>query len=73
MIATWLAGGAFTKLLHKVEDDAATLVFDGARYWWSVCNRLCLPLPHGFDHSHIPLCSQCFPRRPVPQEEFDHA
>ncbi|MBP2322593.1 hypothetical protein JOF56_002978 [Kibdelosporangium banguiense] len=71
MMVTWLAGGAFTQLLHKVEDGAATLVFDGSRYWWSACSRLCFPLPPGFGHGHIPLCHQCFPEQST-QEELDH-
>lgn len=60
-MSPWVAGSVFIPALHKIDEDAQTMVVDGRRYWWSQCDAACVVIPPEVDASGFPLCSKCFP------------
>jgi hypothetical protein len=62
---SWIAGGVFTTMIHLVRDNATSMCVNERRYWWSVCNHACVPIPpeHDPTTTGIPWCPTCFPDR----------
>jgi hypothetical protein len=55
-----VGGGVFRPLLHKVDDDADDMWFDGHHLWWSRCRNLCVVLPDERLEKWV-CCGKCFP------------
>jgi hypothetical protein len=55
-----VGGGVFRPLLHKIDDDADDMRFNGCHLWWSRCLNLCVLLPNE-QLEKRGCCRRCFP------------
>ncbi|MGH4018717.1 MAG: hypothetical protein ACRDT0_05640 [Pseudonocardiaceae bacterium] len=57
--------GVFRRLLHHVEADAPSIIYQGVRVWFAPCGAVCLPAPGGLV-TGLPVCPDCASQAPSP-------